>query len=344
MQPETARCKHIFLDVVGFTRDRSVEAQTDIVSTLNRCVRDVLNAASLPDDSLVLIPTGDGMCISIIGTDSPYDMEMQVAIGIATSIAKHNGQCDDVMRQFEVRIGIDENLDNLVIDINGNRNIAGAGISTASRIMDFAEGQQILVGQTIYNRLRQREHYMKLLCPFQARGKHGVLYNVYQYTGEDFGLNIDIPTAFRPIAKQRKTMPIVLAYYIAYAFQNRQTLLKHKEHMDAAAATILLWFLATDAERRHSAKATDQPLQSTLGGEDADFEQRLQCYEALHWAVRSGFARFVSVELLVGFEELFDDSVYFGARYPNSVGVARLELEWPSLASEFGLSEGAAGV
>src|SRR5207302_7097788 len=128
MQPETARCKHIFLDVVGFTRDRSVEAQTDIVSTLNRCVRDVLNAASLPDDSLVLIPTGDGMCISIIGTDSPYDMEMQVAIGIATSIAKHNGQCDDVMRQFEVRIGIDENLDNLVIDINGNRNIAGAGI------------------------------------------------------------------------------------------------------------------------------------------------------------------------------------------------------------------------
>jgi hypothetical protein len=41
-EARTTPAKHVFLDVVGFTRNRSVEAQTDIVRYLNSFVRDSL--------------------------------------------------------------------------------------------------------------------------------------------------------------------------------------------------------------------------------------------------------------------------------------------------------------
>lgn len=54
-------------------------------------------------------------------------------------------------------MGINTNADNLVTDINGARNLAGAGINIAQRVMDSADGNQILVSHSVYDTLRDRE-------------------------------------------------------------------------------------------------------------------------------------------------------------------------------------------
>ena len=45
VQPRHVR--YLFLDIVSFTRDRSVEAQTDIIAAMNEVVRNVTNDLGL---------------------------------------------------------------------------------------------------------------------------------------------------------------------------------------------------------------------------------------------------------------------------------------------------------
>ena len=60
MEPQTTDAKYIFIDVVGFSRGRSIEAQTDIVAAMNELVRASLKDGGVSSDATVLIPTGDG--------------------------------------------------------------------------------------------------------------------------------------------------------------------------------------------------------------------------------------------------------------------------------------------
>src|SRR5438876_10940737 len=105
----------------------------------------------------LFIPTGDGLCIALINTEGRYryDIHMLVALNILESLEDYNRSQPDEMRRFHVRIGINSNEDNLINDINARPNLAGAGISLASRIMDKADGSQILVGESVFERLQQ---------------------------------------------------------------------------------------------------------------------------------------------------------------------------------------------
>lgn len=58
---ETARVQYIFLDVVGFTEKRSVEAQSDVIASINQVVTHALATSSVPSDDTILLPTGDGL-------------------------------------------------------------------------------------------------------------------------------------------------------------------------------------------------------------------------------------------------------------------------------------------
>lgn len=163
-----SNAKYIFLDVVGFTQDRSIEAQSDIVYALNEIVRYCVEYVSLPEDKVIYIPTGDGLCIALLNVENPYDIHLQIALYILKRLQTHNNKTQNDTRKFQVRVGLNAHLDNLVIDINGHRNIAGAGISIASRIMGLADGNQILVGQSVYETLRYRERYSNSFKGFRG--------------------------------------------------------------------------------------------------------------------------------------------------------------------------------
>src|SRR5688572_2581871 len=113
----TIPAKYIFLDIVGFSLGRSVEAQTDLVHTLNQLVRDALAAHEITSSQLLLLPTGDGICIALLNREDPFDIHLQIALSLLERLHKYNESVEDEMRKFQVRIGINANTDNLVTDI-----------------------------------------------------------------------------------------------------------------------------------------------------------------------------------------------------------------------------------
>ncbi len=190
--------KYIFLDVVGFTRNRSVEAQSDIVRALNQIVKGSVGEHQIADDKLLYIPTGDGICIALLNVETPIDIHLQLGLSLIGGVQKYNEATESKDRKFQVRVGINANIDNLVIDVNGQKNIAGAGINMAARIMDKADGNQILVGRSVYDTLRYREKYATAFKSYQATVKHGTVLDIYQFVSEGVsGLNTETPQAFK---------------------------------------------------------------------------------------------------------------------------------------------------
>jgi class 3 adenylate cyclase/predicted aspartyl protease len=191
-----ALAESIFLDVVGYSR-RTIESQTFVIETLNRIVRRAVLAHRLGPNRVLFIPTGDGMCVALLNIGHPYDIQMQVALAILKGLHEHNSQTAEEQRRFEVRIGINANRDNVVLDVNRRRNLSGAGINEAARIMDKADGGQILVGHSVFETLKARDKYISSFSPYTAIVKWGLALRVYQFVGRGFPfLNVDVPGAF----------------------------------------------------------------------------------------------------------------------------------------------------
>jgi predicted aspartyl protease len=195
----------IFLDVVSYSKRRT-DSQTAIIKALNRIVKDSIRTHRLRPDQTIFIPTGDGMCVALINVGNPYDIQMQIALAILKELHDHNSRTVEEELRFEVRVGINTNRDNVFIDINGNANVAGKGINDSARIMGEADGGQILVGEGVFNNLKERGKYASASAfrSHLATVKHGLLLKVYQFVGGDRSyLNIEPPSSF-PVDATRK--------------------------------------------------------------------------------------------------------------------------------------------
>lgn len=173
--------KYVFLDIVSYSHNRTVEAQSEIIDVFNKIVKDALHQCKITEKDRILIPTGDGVCIALLNINEPYDVHLELALKILELLHKYNLSEKDEMRQFKIRVGINENTDNLIVDINGNKNVAGAGITDAQRIMDQGESNTILVSPTVYNHLYQREKYSNKFKSYTVIVKHHKKMEVYQY-------------------------------------------------------------------------------------------------------------------------------------------------------------------
>jgi len=179
--------KHIFLDVVGFTRDnRIVEAQAAIIHSLNEIVLKVLMDHEIPSEPnrRRLLPTGDGLCICLLNADG-HDIQLRIALEILKGIASHNGTADlPDSHCYEIRIGLNMKHDLLVDDINRNPNVAGSGINTASRLMDAAGPSQILMSENVQLEINDREGYAGKLKKGKILVKHDKQLTAYQYVDD----------------------------------------------------------------------------------------------------------------------------------------------------------------
>ncbi len=204
--------KYVFLDIVNYSKNRTVEAQSDIIDVINKLVKESVSNFKIDKKNIIFIPTGDGMCIALLDIHDPFDLHMQVALKIMEVLHKYNSSEKDEMRKFQIRIGINENTDNLIIDINGNRNVAGAGITESQRIMDQCDGGNMLLGRTVYNHLHQRERYMNKFKAFPVTIKHNGKLEVFQYVDTSLEyINSNAPNhlkimdTFRTKSEQLKT-------------------------------------------------------------------------------------------------------------------------------------------
>lgn len=333
-EPEALPIKYIFLDVVGFTKGRSIEAQSNVVETLNNIVHTILKDRGISENDRILLPTGDGICIALINIVSPYDIHLLIALDILKMLHEHNSTDIDSSRKYQVRIGINSNDDNLIVDVNGQRNPAGVGINMSQRVMNAGDGGQILIGQTVYELLGQREKYISSFQPYTAVVKHGNKLEVYQYMAKDKpGLNTDIPLEFK---KDDPELTKLVAYYFAHAIKNREFFfgLDILERDDTPV--ILLWFLAKDSVVKSESTDVKKPVYRTYKAGIASLREQFENYLSMNRWVQKELSTFIINELHS--YRKYVESISLRPYLINNYGKEKLGKECPGIWDEFGLT------
>lgn len=264
--------RYMYLDVVDFTAKRSVEAQIDIVDALNAIVRRSISTLPIQPERVLYLPTGDGMGIAFLDELAPYDIHLVGAVEIIRQNKAYNLEAGDPMRRFEVRIGLNQNVDNVIIDINGSKNVAGDGINTAQRVMNVASGSQIFVSQMVFEVLSHREKYLNSFKAFTASIKHGIVIPVYQLIDKLYeGLNIEPPPQFEKKNPAEQQLSLYEAYFVAHALANSQfTLANSGEGQHRYALTVLYHFIAEDsAGSKTRSRFLHQPIRQYGSGKES---------------------------------------------------------------------------
>jgi class 3 adenylate cyclase len=335
--PTACLVKHVFLDVVGFTSNRSVEAQAAIVATISKISRAAIAAKARHRRGTLYLPTGDGLCISIADPRCAYDTHLQVALDILARISHHNAATPNEMRRFDVRIGIAENVDTLLTDVNGNPNVAGAGINTAQRVMCLGDGGNILVSDTVFDSLRHRERYMRCFRSFSAPIKHGLQLTVHQFIESDHaGLRSDPPESVRP---RKKPMTRLLAYVLAYALKNAAFFRAQEPRGQMrAAGNVLLYMLARDAvELSESSPVRPPTLYGPNDRGGASFEEQFAYYMRVDYGICAELDHF-ALEAFTGHADCFESLAIHGFLwYASDVGLRRLQNSYPDIWAELKL-------
>src|SRR2546427_12691679 len=140
-----------FLDIVGYSK-LSINDQRAAVDELNEVVRasEQFQKAEAAR-RLIKIPTGDGM--ALVFYTSP-EAPAQCAIEISRILKEHP--------RLQLRMGIHSGPVSGVIDVNGQANLAGAGLNMAQRVMDCGDAGHILVSKRVADDLGEYEHWRPL--------------------------------------------------------------------------------------------------------------------------------------------------------------------------------------
>jgi class 3 adenylate cyclase len=135
----------LFIDIVGSSR-LATDQQPQVVNRLQRLVQatDEFQRARAAADDLVSLHTGDGM--ALVFFRSP-EQPAGCAVEIARALT-NNPFC-------QVRMGVHSGPVFLIQDINGARNVSGAGINQAERVMSCGGAGHILLSDLIADPLRQ---------------------------------------------------------------------------------------------------------------------------------------------------------------------------------------------
>jgi class 3 adenylate cyclase len=176
-----ALVRYVYIDIVHFSVGRTIEAQTWMMHALNRAVRLAIASMEVDADQVLFLPTGDGVCVCLIDLADPFDLDIRIALSVLEQLYGLSLVQTSAERRFAVRIGLNENQDNLVTDIGGGLNVVGLGINSAQRIMSLAGPFQLFLGVAVHARLSQRVLYREHLHAVDAIVKHGERMLSYAY-------------------------------------------------------------------------------------------------------------------------------------------------------------------
>jgi TolB-like protein/class 3 adenylate cyclase/Tfp pilus assembly protein PilF len=165
----------LFIDIVGYSK-LLIEEQSEALEELNEVVRGT-EAFRDADASgkLICLPTGDGMALVFTSSaEEPVDCALQ----ISKALKSHS--------TLAVRMGIHSGPVHEVADVNQRRNIAGAGINIAQRVMDCGDAGHILLSKHAAEDLEQYRQWRPHLHDLgECEVKHGIKISVVNvYTAE----------------------------------------------------------------------------------------------------------------------------------------------------------------
>src|ERR1043165_7647806 len=199
----------VFVDIVKYSA-RSVVSQRIVIERFMACLKPALNDLPLLSDevgdlirgnpdfyaNVIKLPTGDGAALAF-PVEAVADLHLHFAKRLLEEVDKRNREtyCPAFEREqwcnchesFNLRVGVSAGGDNIIYkDINDNYNVAGVVINLAARVMDLADGGQIIFTRNAYEKLkrlkpaleprfRELEH-MRIKSEFIS---------AYQYVGQD---------------------------------------------------------------------------------------------------------------------------------------------------------------
>lgn len=334
---QTASIQYIFMDIVGYSRNRSVEAQTDILAHLNKIVIRAVKSLVKTPNGIIFIPTGDGICVALMGGAPSFDLHIRISIRILELIDAYNARQSDVSRKFMIRVGINENTDNLIEDINGRKNISGAGINIAQRLMDLADGGNIIVGRAVYERLSQREQFIKSFKKFHTHIKHDVPLDVYQFLDRRLKfLNCDTPTAFKAASRVKVKVTEFVAYLLAQTAKNKEFIAQHVGGgQNNYALRMLMIFLAEDSLGHSQSTAFDPYRSKRPAGAAGSIAAEYKYFLGLHFWVCCDYVGLFTEAKLKGYGHLFKNDFLVVSKE----GLRQLRRQFPKIAHEFGLAK-----
>src|SRR6266850_7831071 len=185
----------LFIDIVGYSK-LSINDQRSAIDELTQTVRtseQVQNAEAAA--RLIKIPTGDGM--ALVFYKSPEE-PVECALEISRALKEH--------AKIQLRMGAHSGPVSGVIDVNGQANLAGAGLNMAQRVMDCGDAGHILLSKRVADDLGEYEHWRPLLHDLgECEVKHGMRISIVNLHADEVG-NPQLPKKFQALRKHRARM------------------------------------------------------------------------------------------------------------------------------------------
>jgi hypothetical protein len=169
----------------------STKIQIKKIETLNKSIMNCSTFRLTSKDTIMALPTGDGMAIGFLqGPELP----LKLAIELHGNLAKYN-KSKIPAETVRVRIGLHSGPVFVVNDILDNKNVWGPGIITARRVMDIGDDGHILLSARIAEDLREiSDQYKQIIKPlYDYTTKHSQKLFLYSAYGKGFG-NPKLPT------------------------------------------------------------------------------------------------------------------------------------------------------
>ncbi len=176
----------LFIDIVGYSK-LSINDQRAAIDELTQIVRaseQFQNAEAA--GRLIKIPTGDGM--ALVFYKSPEE-PVECALEISRALKEHP--------KLQLRMGAHSGPVSGVIDVNGQANLAGAGLNTAQRVMACGDAGHILLSRHVAEDLEGYEQWRPFLHDLGfCEVKHGVKLQIVNVCTDEAG-NRALPAKLR---------------------------------------------------------------------------------------------------------------------------------------------------
>jgi TolB-like protein/class 3 adenylate cyclase/Flp pilus assembly protein TadD len=185
----------LFIDIVGYSK-LSINDQRAAIDELNQAVRTSEQFQKAEGAGrLIKIPTGDGM--ALVFYKSPEE-PVECALEISRALKEH--------AKIQLRMGVHSGPVSGVIDVNGQANLAGAGLNMAQRVMDCGDAGHILLSKRVADDLGEYEHWRPLLHDLgECEVKHGMRLSIVNLHADEVG-NPQLPKKFQALKKHRTRM------------------------------------------------------------------------------------------------------------------------------------------
>jgi TolB-like protein/class 3 adenylate cyclase/Tfp pilus assembly protein PilF len=185
----------LFIDIVGYSK-LSINDQRAAIDELTQAVRNSEQFQNAEAGArLIKIPIGDGM--ALVFYKSPEE-PVKCALEISRALKEHP--------KIQLRMGAHSGPVSGVIDVNGQANLAGAGLNVAQRVMDCADAGHILVSKRVADDLGEYEHWRPLLHDLgECEVKHGMRVSIVNLHADEVG-NPQLPKKFQALKKHRTRM------------------------------------------------------------------------------------------------------------------------------------------